>query len=119
MRTLSPAEREAADKCWTNSRQNYLDFAAAFLQELEKDAEPVAWVMQSNNDGSLGDPVAFTGWSTFQKQYEKLQAHPWIVSGTAKPVPLYLRPTIPADMVLVPKSALEFRRLISASEVKK
>ena len=69
-----------------------------------KQQEPVAWVMQSSNDASIGMQIAPVGWSTFSNLRDKLLQHAWIKAGAAKLIPLYLGPAlIPEGWQLVPK----------------
>lgn len=57
--------------------------------------EPVAWVIQSMNDGSYMDKIAVAGWLMFDKHMEKLKEDAWVRAGVAKIVPLYAAPPSP------------------------
>jgi CO dehydrogenase/acetyl-CoA synthase gamma subunit (corrinoid Fe-S protein) len=54
--------------------------------------EPVAWVVQSNNDGSIFSTIAPCGYATFEKEFAKLKDEAWVKNGIAKVVPLYTHP---------------------------
>lgn len=54
-------------------------------------ALPVAYVMQAS-DGSIGNKIAPVGWATFEAQLALLKSEPWVISGEAQIVPLYLNP---------------------------
>jgi hypothetical protein len=67
---------------------------AAILALPQGSVEPVGYVMQAK-DGSIGKEIAPVGWSTFDKELAKIKAHPWVVNGAAKVIPLYAHQ--PAD----------------------
>jgi hypothetical protein len=64
----------------------------AALQQKLAASEPVAWCLQSNGDGSYGEPVVFTGYAMYEQNLAKARQDPWIVNGAAKLVPLYAAP---------------------------
>jgi hypothetical protein len=68
------------------------DELAEELAQARKDAQPVAWVMQSIRDGSISGEIAPTGWATFNERLAQLKNNPWVLNGVAKMVPLYLSP---------------------------
>lgn len=80
-------------------------------------AEPVAWVMQANSDGGYGAEIAVVGWSTFEKQMDKLRANPWVLAGKAKIVPLYAAPvSLPPEEAALSPSQLEQANVDLATE---
>ena len=56
--------------------------------------KPVAMVVQADQDGSISNEIAPTAWSTYERELGNLKAHPWVLAGAAKIVPLYLHPQV-------------------------
>ena len=55
----------------------------------DKAGQPVAYGVQSNDDGSLSTKIAPTGYMMFGKLMEDLKNDPWVTAGRASIVPLY------------------------------
>lgn len=82
------------------SRQAEIDALKQRIADAEKQ-EPVAYVMQSLRDGSIGGYIAPVGYTTFPERMEHLKQDPWAVAGAASVIPLYALPPIPPDVAEV------------------
>jgi hypothetical protein len=56
----------------------------------EKKYEVAAYAIQSIKDAGLSNEIAPVGWSTFKKEYSKLEQHKWVQAGCARIVALYI-----------------------------
>lgn len=65
--------------------------------------KPVAYVVQSDSDGSIGSTIAPCNYAMFADRLEELKDEPWVKNGIAKIVPLYLAP-VSAPSAIVEKS---------------
>lgn len=69
---------------------------------------PVAYTIQSVNDGSLFDNLlAMVGWDNFNERMDALKNHGWIKRGTGRIVPLYLSAQTPSEREQIRAEALE------------
>lgn len=72
---------------------------------------PIAYVVQSLRDGSIGNLIAPTAWSTFEDAKERLEQDPWIVNGAAKLAPLYSHETVLALQAEIARLTQDNERL--------
>lgn len=61
--------------------------------------KPVAYVVQSDSDGSIGSTIAPCNYAMFAHRLEELKNEPWVKNGIAKIVPLYLAPVSAASAI--------------------
>jgi len=77
--------------------------------------EPVAYVIQSNRDDSIGKEIAIPSWTySFPQQFKKLEEDNWVKNGAAKIIPLYTHPhpdNLGLALSIIDQQKLEIERL--------
>ena len=93
LRALAKSLRgEPEDNCTLSIFGDAADALESCAEMME--AKPVAYVVQSLRDGSIGMQIAPVRYATFERLKQELEADPRVKNGLAKLSPLYAAPSV-------------------------